>query len=89
MFEETLNEFGEVVAPYTGAWIEIVTDEGIVHSASSHPTRVRGLKSQSRYDVVWKRVVAPYTGAWIEITYTQQLLLRLHRSHPTRVRGLK
>ena len=32
------------VAPYTGAWIEILPRIGVEWYAKSHPTRVRGLK---------------------------------------------
>ena len=32
------------VAPYAGAWIEIVTNGVYPDKATSHPTRVRGLK---------------------------------------------
>jgi len=57
----------KLVAPYTGAWIETVG--GKVKSslfASSHPTRVRGLKRQYLQGEKRSGSVAPYTGAWIE-----------------------
>ena len=33
----------------------------------SHPSRVRGLKSDERFDELVEQMVAPFTGAWIEI----------------------
>ena len=57
-----------IVAPYTGAWIEInVENIDLSTFLKSHPTRVRGLKyglPDTPHD--WNEV-APYTGAWIEI----------------------
>ena len=34
----------------------------------SHPSRVRGLKSDERFDELVEQMVAPFTGAWIEIS---------------------
>ncbi len=38
--------FLKTVAPYTGAWIEILKVDYVPMVDMSHPTRVRGLKSQ-------------------------------------------
>ena len=57
-----------LVAPYTGAWIEIFgASEVNQRERESHPTRVRGLKFHSCVRWCALRIVAPYTGAWIEI----------------------
>ena len=55
------------VAPYTGAWIEILPSEAKKGIQKSHPTRVRGLKSKGAEILGGWAKVAPYTGAWIEI----------------------
>ena len=58
----------ESVAPYTGAWIEIIAEVD-THKIwdESHPTRVRGLKFLRLQSNSCLFIVAPYTGAWIEI----------------------
>ena len=57
------------VAPFTGAWIEIPMDSAIPDTMpESHPSRVRGLKSQRHRLSSRPDHVAPFTGAWIEIT---------------------
>ena len=56
---------------------------------SSHPTRVRGLKSITRGNYWVDIFVAPHTGAWIEIIPQIAVLAGIPESHPTRVRGLK
>ena len=57
----------QAVAPYTGAWIEIVQSSLTSLRYSSHPTRVRGLKFGYMKQWIKEHAVAPYTGAWIEI----------------------
>ena len=57
----------QLVAPYAGAWIEIPVHKPDHLQGSSHPTRVRGLKSVDRERNEWQQRVAPYAGAWIEI----------------------
>ena len=60
--------FGVDVAPYAGAWIEILSasiQSGI--SSGSLPTRERGLKSFMDGLPDGTGFVAPYAGAWIEI----------------------
>ena len=57
-----------IVAPFTGAWIEITfkvkfaTGHGL-----SRPSRARGLKYKWVQDHPLNLRVAPFTGAWIEI----------------------
>ena len=55
---------------------------------SSHPLRVRGLKSRFLTRIIFSSVVAPSTGAWIEISLTAPFT-KSNMSHPLRVRGLK
>ena len=56
-----------MVAPYTGAWIEITLYWYIRGRLPSLPTRERGLKYPPVLDYARELTVAPYTGAWIEI----------------------
>ncbi len=57
------------VAPHAGAWIEIyVPLSDMAVSGASHPTRVRGLKSEFEPKTYDKLVVAPHAGAWIEMS---------------------
>ena len=57
-----------VVAPFTGAWIEIfMASPPPIVAYTSHPSRVRGLKSLEQIINVNHFFVAPFTGAWIEI----------------------
>ena len=58
----------EVVAPFTGAWIEIAcVCASLLRFSLSHPLRVRGLKSVNAARQSVQSRVAPFTGAWIEI----------------------
>ena len=57
-----------MVAPFTGAWIEIANMFSMpISIAMSHPSRVRGLKLEKAGIVEDDGYVAPFTGAWIEI----------------------
>ena len=56
-----------MVAPYTGAWIEITEPIAPPKIFRSLPTRERGLKYGLIRSKVGGFIVAPYTGAWIEI----------------------
>ncbi len=80
----------KLVAPFTGAWIEIIqTRRKQRRKRKSHPSRVRGLKSDWVPGVGGKHIVAPFTGAWIEINMITRLGIQNGASHPSRVRGLK
>ena len=79
-----------LVAPFTGAWIEIGVWGTIVDVITgSHPSRVRGLKCRGCCRFLSLRFVAPFTGAWIEILATSARIDASMESHPSRVRGLK
>ena len=58
-----------MVAPFTGAWIEIANMFSMpISIAMSHPSRVRGLKLAEHITTDTSGdAVAPFTGAWIEI----------------------
>ena len=56
------------VAPFAGAWIEIVIGLVIKRDlVQSLPSRERGLKCAGMSGKCWKHSVAPFAGAWIEI----------------------
>ncbi len=55
------------VAPFTGAWIEIIRVGERPFINMSHPSRVRGLKFCKKLHGKSCDRVAPFTGAWIEI----------------------
>ena len=58
------------VAPFTGAWIEILMLSLILSIKNeSHPSRVRGLKFGDSLNQHILCLVAPFTGAWIEISH--------------------
>ena len=56
----------------------------------SHPSRVRGLKSEETLEIMDGERVAPFTGAWIEMhPLLYVIIIVTSKSHPSRVRGLK
>ena len=56
------------VAPFAGAWIEIVTTRArSTRVLQSLPSRERGLKSADLNRRMYQQDVAPFAGAWIEI----------------------
>ena len=77
------------VAPYAGAWIEIVNCIPVDRVKRSLPTRERGLKYGWCVIPFVEGTVAPYAGAWIEITKRDKCIRTPRRSLPTRERGLK
>ena len=79
----------ELVAPFTGAWIEIGerTNAGFAMEWSL-PSRERGLKYPAYQCHRWGHDVAPFTGAWIEIPAARSADSRAS-SLPSRERGLK
>ena len=57
-----------LVAPFTGAWIEMLFVMVLLSFFMSHPSRVRGLKLCFPWDMTRGSKVAPFTGAWIEMS---------------------
>ena len=58
-----------VVAPYAGAWIEILDPVTYGQLLASLLMQERGLKSYRGQLHSGGTMVAPYAGAWIEILY--------------------
>ena len=56
-----------MVAPFTGAWIEMALSSGRRRGSSSLPSRERGLKFHAVWTSSPPTAVAPFTGAWIEM----------------------
>ena len=78
-----------LVAPRTGAWIEIsleATPE--TPNLLSLPARERGLKFLGSFISFTIETVAPRTGAWTEILLPL-VLFKPYQSLPARERGLK
>ena len=77
------------VAPFTGAWIEIVSGKGIVTVyEASHPSRVRGLKFDGNRKVPVSQLSHPSRVRGLKLLEQQNHSNGLW-SHPSRVRGLK
>ena len=55
------------VAPFAGAWIEMVGQLLLRYVTKSLPSRERGLKSREFRKIKKRNLVAPFAGAWIEI----------------------
>ena len=77
-----------MVAPFTGAWIEIGDQAQQGVGLRSLPSRERGLKFVGLDRQVVHVPVAPFTGAWIEIIGHAKHRI-IGRSLPSRERGLK
>ncbi len=77
-----------LVAPHTGAWIEI--HRKILHSPALYVAPHTGawIEMYNARNVNLDGTVAPHTGAWIEISLVFPAVFCIV-SHPTRVRGLK
>ncbi len=57
-----------MVAPFAGAWIEILELKEEAVLQMSLPSRERGLKLNKSYHKKGVIMVAPFAGAWIEIS---------------------
>ena len=77
------------VAPFAGAWIEILGLMRLLECLMSLPSRERGLKCLCIRTSIQGFIVAPFAGAWIEILYGKFLGLLESLSLPSRERGLK
>ena len=58
-----------MVAPYTGAWIEILWAYQYPDKSPVAPYTGAWIEIISKVDSCVTLIVAPYTGAWIEIIY--------------------
>ena len=77
-----------LVAPYTGAWIEIRITINVIYTRLVAPYTGAWIEIISSRCSMSPVRVAPYTGAWIEIQIDEPQK-PVVPSHPTRVRGLK
>ena len=69
------NQGNQSVAPFTGAWIEIVKAIATAPMARmSLPSRERGLKLEHVMVDPFVVHVAPFTGAWIEMSSLDPML---------------
>ena len=76
------------VAPFTGAWVEILSRMQGICASSSHPSRVRGLKLR----LLWlSRGGCPSHPSRVRgLKCVRRMVIDYFRmSHPSRVRGLK
>ena len=76
------------VAPFTGAWIEIICDDLTDYVISVAPFTGAWIEIRGEAEKYVQEYVAPFTGAWIEIRWLEYEG-EVERSHPSRVRGLK
>ena len=72
-FQKALKgDIRAIVAPFAGAWIEIVNCPCPASSScTSLPSRERGLKCLVISLIFWLYGVAPFAGAWIEMLFYQ------------------
>ena len=82
MLSETPSRKAAGVAPHVGAWIEILKVRVTNIILLSHPTWVRGLKSQKKATNYAKKDVAPHVGAWIEIFRAGDTVVQEHMVAP-------
>ena len=80
----------DVVAPFTGAWIEIKMTGLPAHLPLVAPFTGAWIEI-GHADTTGSAVirVAPFMGAWIEMIRSSMKTGTGKRSHPSRVRGLK
>ena len=78
-----------LVAPFTGAWIEISKKTSFQGAASVAPFTGAWIEIFEMAALDAMHSVAPFTGAWIEMTEWGGRPSASVTSHPSRVRGLK
>ena len=79
----------QYVAPYTGAWIEIVCKATIKFNLLVAPYTGAWIEIQIRNLIREGKLVAPFAGAWIEIILVPPCTEKYDQSLPSRERGLK
>ena len=57
------------VAPFAGAWIEIVVQQGMERISRVAPFAGAWIEMSFGRKVIQDALVAPFAGAWIEIFY--------------------
>ena len=83
-----MNNFGYIVAPYVGAWIETIYMNYEIPEVKSHPTWVRGLKRHTRQIHSRNPESHPTWVRGLKLIFSS-LVSTEETSHPTWVRGLK
>ena len=78
----------EYVAPHTGAWIEIKSQERASRGWIVAPHTGAWIEITRLVGIRLAFKVAPHTGAWIEMLGSWEVPDSVE-SHPIRVRGLK
>ena len=76
------------VAPFTGAWIEILGKDGSIADYQVAPFTGAWIEICAGLSACPGRGVAPFTGAWIEINPDTEVITG-RKSLPSRERGLK
>ena len=76
------------VAPFVGAWIEIIVKISSTSSSVVAPFVGAWIEMFYQRSVLSVYIVAPFVGAWIEIQLIAKKLPPI-KSHPLWVRGLK
>ena len=56
------------VAPFAGAWIEILIESGFLPEAKVAPFAGAWIEIRAIWNMMLADKVAPFAGAWIEIT---------------------
>ncbi len=79
------------VAPFTGAWIEIIllVPAGTQLSYVAPFTGAWIEMKNPAVEIIELKSVAPFTGAWIEICTDEERWYSGSKSHLSQVRGLK
>jgi hypothetical protein len=85
---KTLNMRSKV-APYTGAWIETISDTCLIKKQIVAPYTGAWIETMWMGCPSIDITVAPYTGAWIETLHLHGCEVSDGMSHLTQVRGLK
>ena len=78
-----------LVAPFRGAWIEILGAYTACENQYVAPFRGAWIEITIYSSCFVSCDVAPFRGAWIEITVCRSMSAAGLMSHPSRVRGLK
>ena len=80
---------GTIVAPFAGAWIEIVVDVRSLCGADVAPFAGAWIEINVLSYEHYTYDVAPFAGAWIEIGGGSTSAVTASESLPSRERGLK
>ena len=78
-----------IIAPFAGAWIEIVTVTGTWQTWPIAPFAGAWIEMTITELIPVPIRIAPFAGAWIEIMRSARGSIQSVKSHPSRVRGLK